>query len=133
MTYPRYFTLEEANGLLEWLRGQLQGIAATREELARLQPQMESLLRAARTNGHGETDARLGATRRAIDSAAERMARAAQEVQDRGILLRDAQRGLVDFPALREGREIFLCWLLGEGDVAYWHETDAGFAGRQPL
>ena len=52
---------------------------------------------------------------------------------DRGILLKDPDRGLVDFPVLREGREVYLCWLLGETTIEFWHDIDAGFAGRQPL
>jgi hypothetical protein len=55
------------------------------------------------------------------------------ELLERGIVLRDLDRGLVDFPSLRDGREIFLCWQEGEDEVAFWHEVDAGFAGRRPL
>jgi len=53
--------------------------------------------------------------------------------QERGIVLRDLDRGLVDFPALREGREVYLCWIDGEADIEFWHDLDAGFAGRQAL
>jgi hypothetical protein len=49
------------------------------------------------------------------------------------VIVRDLERGLVDFPGLREGREIYLCWEEGEPEVAHWHETDAGFSGRQDL
>lgn len=133
MTFPRYFTLEEAKDSLPWLRNQLAGIGAARQELLRLQPQMEELLRAVRTNGHGDTDARLAATRRAMEQVTERLSRLANEVQERGILLRDPQQGLVDFPSRREGRVVFLCWVAGETDVGFWHDVDAGFAGRQPL
>ena len=50
-----------------------------------------------------------------------------------GIVVRDIDRGLIDFPAIIEGREVYLCWQLGEEEVGYWHELDAGFDGRQPL
>ncbi len=133
MTFPKYFTLEEARVSLPWLRNQLGDIAAARQELLRLQPQMESLLRAVRTNGHGDTDARLAATRRAMEQVTERLSRLAGEVQERGIILRDPQRGLVDFPSWRGGRVVFLCWVSGEVDITYWHDIDAGIAGRQPL
>jgi len=57
-----------------------------------------------------------------------------QEITDLGVLVKDLDLGLIDFPALREGREVYLCWQLGEeGRIAWWHETDAGFAGRQPF
>ena len=56
-----------------------------------------------------------------------------KEITDRGILVRDLGRGLVDFPSLRDGREIYLCWLRGEVEIAYWHPTDTGFADRRPI
>ena len=51
----------------------------------------------------------------------------------RGIVLRDLDSGLIDFPSVRDGREIYLCWIDGEDDIGFWHELDAGFAGRQRL
>jgi hypothetical protein len=54
-------------------------------------------------------------------------------LSERGILLRDPDAGLVDFPGEVEGRRVFLCWLLGEGSVTWFHETDSGFHGRKPL
>jgi hypothetical protein len=56
-----------------------------------------------------------------------------EDLEKRSIIVRDLERGLVDFPALRDGREVFLCWEEGEPDIAYWHDLDAGYAGRQPL
>ena len=55
------------------------------------------------------------------------------ELERREIVLRDLDRGLIDFPAVRDGREIYLCWVDGEPDIAFWHELDAGYAGRQAL
>ena len=55
------------------------------------------------------------------------------ELRAREIVLRDLDRGLVDFPAVRDGQEIYLCWEEGEEQIAFWHEPDAGFAGRRPL
>ena len=54
-------------------------------------------------------------------------------IQDTGALIKDINIGLLDFPALRDGREVYLCWQYGEGDIAYWHEIDAGYEGRQPI
>jgi len=50
-----------------------------------------------------------------------------------GIVLRDLDSGLIDFPSIRDGQEIYLCWIDGESDIVFWHELDAGFQGRQPL
>jgi hypothetical protein len=54
-------------------------------------------------------------------------------IEQSGIVLRDIDRGLVDFPALIDGREVLLCWELGEDEVAHWHDLDTGFDGREPL
>ncbi len=54
-------------------------------------------------------------------------------LDQRDIVLRDLDRGLIDFPAIRDGREVYLCWIDGEEDIAFWHELDAGYGGRQPL
>jgi hypothetical protein len=55
------------------------------------------------------------------------------KIHDLGVELKDPAMGLIDFLALRDGREVYLCWRLGETAIDYWHETDTGFAGRQPL
>ena len=54
-------------------------------------------------------------------------------LSQRDILVRDLERGLVDFPSIREDREVYLCWVDGEADIEFWHDLDAGYAGRQPL
>ena len=56
-----------------------------------------------------------------------------QKLQQLGCLVKGVQQGLVDFPHMREGREVCLCWQLGEEDIGFWHEVDSGFAGRTPL
>ena len=63
----------------------------------------------------------------------DQMAAAVARIDALGITLRDIERGLIDFPALVDGAEVWLCWQLGEDDVAHWHELDTGFGGRQPL
>ena len=61
------------------------------------------------------------------------MRSALHELQEMGVVLRDLDRGLVDFPSLRDGKEVYLCWEEGEDEVRHWHEPDAGFEGRRPL
>jgi hypothetical protein len=63
----------------------------------------------------------------------DQMAAAVARIDALGITLRDIERGLIDFPALVEGRPVWLCWQLGETDVAFWHEFDSGFGSRRPL
>lgn len=72
-------------------------------------------------------------TRQAYVAVTDRLAELREELEDVGCELKDFEMGLVDFPSIRNGREVCLCWKLGEESVAHWHETDAGFTGRKPL
>jgi hypothetical protein len=74
----------------------------------------------------GELDEQFQRESQAVTQAAERLERL-------GVLVKDLDTGLVDFPALHEGEEVLLCWQLGEDEVAHWHGVDEGFAGRKPL
>ena len=69
----------------------------------------------------------------AHDEAAERLVAIVNQIQETGVLVKDLDIGLVDFPCLMEGEEIYLCWKLGEDRIAFWHGTDEGFTGRKPL
>lgn len=86
----------------------------------------ELLAGAAPGNGGGEAGRQVG---EAFLQVRELLA----ELLQRGIVVRDVDRGLVDFPAIREDREVYLCWELGEEEIGYWHELDAGYRGREPL
>ena len=70
---------------------------------------------------------------REVATALVELSRAFTELEAVDVVLRDVDRGLIDFPALRDGEEIYLCWLLDEEEIGYWHAPDAGFAGRQPV
>ncbi|HSW45591.1 MAG TPA: DUF2203 domain-containing protein [Phycisphaerae bacterium] len=72
-------------------------------------------------------------TRRGYVAATDRLAELREELEEVGCELKDFETGLVDFPSIRDEREVRLCWRLGDGDVAFWHEVSAGFAGRKPL
>jgi hypothetical protein len=63
----------------------------------------------------------------------DQMSAAVARIDEIGISLRDIERGLIDFPALVTGRQVWLCWQIGEADIRYWHELDAGFGGRRPI
>lgn len=129
----RLFTLEEANALLPWLEEQFDRMMPRRDELAARQEQLIDLLRRRRSNGHSSSEEEIVATQQAVDRLTKELQEQLQEVSRRGILVRDLGRGLVDFPSLREGREVYLCWLRGEERIGYWHDTNTGFAGRQPI
>ena len=123
---PKYFTVEEANALLPKLKVLLEQLLAARQRIIDDRKTWEPMMEKARGNGGGERGKSLFKDESRIHLTME-------QLNEWGILIKDVDTGLVDFPALRHGREIYLCWRLGEPRVAYWHDVDAGFAGRQPL
>ena len=125
MEHERHFTLEEATALLPWAQARLDSIREALEVLAGDEAQA-ALARAAEPTGGAYAD-------RAAAHATVTAQLSLAQLQGAGIVVRDAQRGLVDFPALRNGREVYLCWLSGEPRIEFWHEPDTGFAGRRPL
>lgn len=128
-----HFTLEEANALLPWLEEALAGMTPVRDELAARQSDLLELMRQRLGNGAASKDEEITRTQRTVDRLTQALQRELRQVSQKGIIVRDLGRGLVDFPSLREGREVHLCWLRGENHIAYWHETDTGFGGRQRL
>jgi hypothetical protein len=119
----RLFTREDAEAELEDLRVRLPRIARSRAALIRESRRIEV---AVASDGGGVEG------RDAFESS-RTLRRDITELADRGILLRDPESGLVDFPGERDGRQVFLCWRLGEDHVDWWHEEDSGFLGRKPL
>ena len=127
------FTLEEATALLPWLRERLTALTPLYQQLMALQGQLEALVRSARTNGGSSLEDELAHHRRTAQRLTRQVEEGVQVITRRGILVRDIVRGLVDFPTMRHGREVYLCWTLAEDRIEYWHPTNTGYAGRQPL
>ena len=123
--HERHFTREEANAALASLRPLLQRLRDAKDLLTDEEAH-EALSDAAPGNGGGEAGVQVG------ESFLE-VQRLLAALQEAGIVLRDIDRGLVDFPTLLDGREVYLCWELGEEDVGYWHDMDGGYGGREPL
>ena len=121
----RHFSVEEANAALGWVTERIERLRSARERLTDEEVR-EALSEAAPMNGGGEPG-------RSVSEAFLDMRQALAELQEQQIVLRDLDRGLVDFPHLREGREVYLCWIEGEEKIGYWHDLDSGYAGRQPL
>lgn len=124
--FEKLFTVEEANALLPKLTELLAEVAVRRDALRQRAPQVEPALRASLFNGGGRPASEYGVE-------AYRLYLAVDVVRSLGIVLRDLDSGLVDFPHLREGRVVFLCWRPPEERITHWHELDAGYAGRRPL
>ena len=125
MTHERHYTVEQANAALAFVMERLGRLRAARERLTDEEARL-ALAGAAPGNGGGEPG-------RQVSEAFVELRSALGELQAVEVILRDLERGLVDFPALRDGREVYLCWEEGEDEIGFWHEQDAGHAGRQPL
>jgi len=129
----RLFTLEEANQLVPWLEATFQRLVPAQEELTALQSRLLVLQRQRRSNGASSSQSEVNQVQEEQDRLGQRFEESIREITNQGILVRDVARGLVDFPSIREGREVYLCWIGGEEQIEFWHETDSGFAHRQPL
>ena len=93
----------------------------------------EELERKIRGNGGGIPPAQLAEATAEVDAAARRLAKLVDEINEHGAEVKDIETGLIDFPALRNGETVLLCWQLGEDEIGFWHRADDGFAGRRPL
>jgi hypothetical protein len=126
VNHERHYTLEQATAAMPWVRERLERLREAREQLSETEAR-EALARAAPGNGGGEPG-------QVVSEGFLAMRSALLELQEMEVVVRDVDRGLVDFPSLREGREIYLCWVESEEDeISFWHDLEAGFAGRQPL
>jgi hypothetical protein len=123
---PRYFTLSEANETLNTIRPLVDNIQAIRQKVLSSQPDIWSALEKSVGNGGNRTLSLLIEDFEHLDALVH-------SILELGVLIKDINTGLLDFPAVREGREVYLCWQYGEGEIAFWHEVDTGFAGRQPI
>jgi hypothetical protein len=131
---PRTFTREEAEALLpevDRLLGEAQRLA---EKLAGAEQEAQAAQRKSRSNGAVHAGARGEPPESARQTIARDLGRLLERLQGMGIVVRDVRGGLIDFPSVRDGRIVNLCWRRGEPlEIRWWHEVQAGFAGRQPL
>jgi hypothetical protein len=123
---PRYFTVEEANTALIIIRPIMEEIQTIRLKVLERQPEVWPVLQKAAGNG-GSHEASLLALN------FEQLDKLVHQILDMGVILKDINAGLLDFPSIRDDHEVYLCWLYGEEQIEFWHEIDAGFAGRTPI
>ncbi|MCY4529961.1 MAG: DUF2203 domain-containing protein [Chloroflexi bacterium] len=129
----RHYTLEEAEAALPWVRSAIDSMREATAELLDARTKLSALMETIRSNGGSTHEEEVDVVRSRVEKSTEALRLPLEEFESRGIIIRDLQRGLIDFVALRDGREVYLCWLYGEERIDYWHELDTGFAGRQPL
>jgi len=128
------FTVEEANRLAQEIRPRLERLVARKREFDRLEQRMSILLVATAGAGEGNPDTR---ELRSIEEKRRRMGesigKGVQELHAKGVMVKDLDRGLVDFYSLMGDRLVFLCWQVAEPEVSHWHSLEDGFAGRQQI
>lgn len=127
------YSIETANHLLPWLEQQFKNLRMVNGDLANHKKTLADLLRNRGNNGHSSSEEVILSTREVVDRLTANMQEVLKGIDDLGILVRNIEMGLVDFPAERDGRLIYLCWISGESTVAFWHETNVGFTDRQSL
>jgi hypothetical protein len=127
MRHERHYTVEQANAARDWVAERVHWIRDAHARLVALGPRATEAIDGLDPLAGGSYPGR-GIARSLVE-----LSRALGELEAVEVIVRDVERGLVDFPAIREGEEIYLCWLLDEDEITFWHQPDAGFAGRRPL
>ena len=125
MRHERHYSVEQANAALGWVGERLERLRSSHARLTDEEARA-ALSEATPTNGGGAPGTVVSEGFLGLQSAL-------RELQEMEIVLRDLDRGLVDFPAVRDDREVYLCWEEGEEEIGFWHELDAGHSGRQSL
>ncbi len=127
-----YFTREEAEALLPQITVVLRNIQDKHRSFLQAEEELDALRLQAAGNGH-HLHERMMRMQRELAHHAQSLRKLLEELSGFDCVLKDPERGLIDFLSLRNGREIYLCWYLGEERINFWHYLDTGFAGRQPL
>ena len=121
-----YFSLQEANEALNIIRPLMDEVQRIRQKILEKQPEPWPAIEKSAGNGGNRALSNMVQDFEKFDALVHR-------IQDTDVLIKDINTGLLDFPALRDGREVYLCWQYGEEEIAFWHEVEAGYAGRQPI
>jgi hypothetical protein len=127
MRHARHYTLEQASAARVWVAERVGWIRDARARLIGLGPDAAEKLTALKAESGGSYPGRE------VAGPLVELSRAVAELEAVDVVLRDVDRGLIDFPAVRDGQEVYLCWLLDEDEIGFWHEPEAGFGGRRPL
>jgi hypothetical protein len=126
---PKTFTLEEARALLPQLRSLVSEMRDVKAKIDAMQGDVAKARDVASGNGNVRDRSKIGEAEKLTARLTDLM----EQVNELGCEIKGIDEGLIDFPAEREGRPVYLCWRLGEDEISYWHDLDTGFGGRQPL
>jgi hypothetical protein len=127
------FTIEEANAALPLVRAIVADLVHLSQEVTERRQRVSYLLRHRERNEQDPYWQELAAIEASLDEDSLRLRGYVDELRELGIEPKSATDGIVDFPARLDGRDVYLCWKLGESEVLHWHEIDGGFQGRRPL
>ena len=115
------------------MRPLAERMAELRKRLTVEQRRQAELVAIVGGNGHGHAAREYAAVSQRLEEGTREMVACAGEIQALGAIVKDLELGLVDFPSLRDGEEVLLCWRVGEDEIGFWHPVDEGFSGRRPL
>ena len=131
---PRYFTLDEARAALPAASARLREAVQAKARYDEAEKAFAELLQRVMLRGGLVVNTALaGSWKSQKDSSSEALRTALGGLEEMGVLVKDLDTGLLDFPALHKGREVYLCWKAGEDDISHWHGVQEGFAGRKPI
>ena len=129
----RLFTPAEANSALALVRPVAEQLVVVRARMRELIAAQGESVKAIGGNGVGYAASDLNSAQGELEQLAEDAADLVRELDELGVVVKDLDAGLLDFPALRDGVEVELCWHVGEERVEHWHPLEAGFRGRKPI
>jgi hypothetical protein len=127
------FTPDEANAALTELRPLVEELVAEKRALDEAQERADEVSSRISGNGGDLPPAQLAEVHDLVSRRATALARTLEQIQSLGVVVKDLDSGLVDFPSVRDGEDVLLCWQLGEDEVAFWHRYEDGYAGRRPI
>ncbi|MFZ0592678.1 MAG: DUF2203 domain-containing protein [Bryobacteraceae bacterium] len=131
---PRFFTILEAEALLPQIQKYLEKLASVKRQYDEAEAQIGNIQqRIALSGGMVPPRAQLLELKQQKDGAARRLKETIESIHETGCQLKDFEMGLIDFPTLYRGKEVYLCWKSGERDIGYWHHVEDGYRGRRPI
>lgn len=129
----KFFTVEEANAALPLVRAIVGDLVRLSREVVDRRERLSLLRRTREPDSHDPYSEELAQIEEELEKDSRDLQGYIEELRQLGVEPKNGVEGIVDFPCLMDDREVYLCWKLGEPEVLFWHETEAGFAGRQPL
>jgi hypothetical protein len=131
---PRYFTLQQAEQALPEVESAIREAVTLKSEYEQAEQEWQKFSRRVTMMGGMQVDhSKFSDPRNRREAIAQRLKQALEKIQDQGCLVKDLDTGLIDFPTLFHGEEVYLCWKLGEKGISFWHGVEEGFRGRKPI